>query len=127
MNITGKNLIAGEWSGDTSNGFSAMNAITNQTMNEMFADANEQEIDQAINKASHAFVTYSQLSAEKRAAFLRTIGEQILALGDDLVNMACAETGLPAMRIQGERGRTIGQLGLFANLLESGEYQAVVD
>jgi alpha-ketoglutaric semialdehyde dehydrogenase len=127
MNITGKNLIAGEWSGDTSNGFSAMNAITNLTMNEKFADATEQEIEQAISKASHAFVSYSQLSAEKRGTFLRTIGEQILALGDDLVDMACAETGLPAMRIQGERGRTIGQLGLFANLLESGEYQPVVD
>jgi len=31
------------------------------------------------------------------------------------------------MRIQGERGRTIAQLGLFANLLEEGEYQAVID
>lgn len=127
MNITGKNLIAGEWSGDTSNGFSAMNAVTNQTMKEKFADASEQEIDQAIGKANQAFYSYSQLSAEKRATFLRTIGEQILALGDDLVEMACAETGLPVMRIQGERGRTIGQLGLFANLLEQGEYQAIVD
>jgi len=127
MNITGKNLIAGEWSGDTSNGFSAMNAITNQTMNEKFADASEQEIDNAIDKANHAFVSYSQLSAEKRAVFLRTIGEQILALGDDLVDIACAETGLPAMRIQGERGRTIGQLVLYADLLESGEYQPVID
>lgn len=127
MNITGKNLIAGEWSGDTSNGFSAMNAITNKAMNEKFTDASEQEVTQAIAQANHAFVSYSQLIAEKRAVFLRTIGEQILALGDDLVDMACAETGLPAMRIQGERGRTIGQLGLFANLLESGEYQPVVD
>jgi alpha-ketoglutaric semialdehyde dehydrogenase len=127
MNITGKNLIAGEWSGETSNGFSAMNAITNQTMHEKFADASEQEIDQAIDKANHAFVSYSQLSAEKRAFFLRTIGDQIIALGDDLVEMACAETGLPAIRIQGERGRTVGQLGLFASLLESGEYQPIVD
>ncbi|MFQ3195695.1 MAG: alpha-ketoglutaric semialdehyde dehydrogenase [Colwellia sp.] len=127
MNITGKNLIAGEWAGDTSNGFSAMNAITNQTMHEKFADASEQEIEQAICKANQAFVSYSQLSAERRAVFLRTIGEQILALGDDLVDIACAETGLPAMRIQGERGRTIGQLGLFADLLESGEYLPVVD
>jgi NADP-dependent aldehyde dehydrogenase len=127
MNITGKNLIAGEWSGDSSDGFSAMNAITNKVMDEKFANATEQEIDQAINKANQAFTSYSQLSAKKRAVFLRTIGEQILALGDDLVEIACAETGLPAMRIQGERGRTIGQLVLFANLLESGEYQPVVD
>jgi NADP-dependent aldehyde dehydrogenase len=127
MNISGKNLIAGEWSGDTTHGFSAMNAITNKKMPEKFADASEQEIEQAITQANQAFVSYSQLSAEQRANFLRTIGEQIFALGDRLVDMACAETGLPAMRIQGERGRTIGQLGLFADLLVSGEYQAVVD
>lgn len=127
MTITGKNLIAGEWSGDTSNGFSAINAINNQAMNDKFADATTEEVDLAIARANQAFNSYQQLSSTKRAAFLRTIGEEILALGDDLISMACAETGLPEMRIQGERGRTIGQLGLFANLLEKGEYSVVID
>jgi len=127
MTITGQNLIAGEFSGDTTNGFVAFNAQTNQAMTTTFADASEAEINQAINRADEAFVSYSQLSAEKRANFLRTIGEQVLALGDELVDTACAETGLPAMRIQGERGRTIGQLGLFADLLENGEYQGIID
>jgi len=127
MTITGQNLIAGEFSGDTTNGFVAFNAQTNQAMTTTFADASEAEINQAISRADEAFVSYSQLNAEKRAKFLRTIGEQILALGDELVETACAETGLPAMRIQGERGRTIGQLGLFADLLENGEYQGIVD
>jgi NADP-dependent aldehyde dehydrogenase len=127
MTITGKNLIAGEWSGETSNGFTAMNAVANTPMAEKFADATTAEIDQAIVKANQAFSSFSQLSAERRATFLRTIGEQIVALGDDLVEMACAETGLPAMRIQGERGRTVGQLNLFADLLDKGEYQAVID
>ncbi|MEW6990864.1 aldehyde dehydrogenase (NADP(+)) [Colwelliaceae bacterium 6441] len=127
MTITGKNLIAGEWSGDTSNGFTAIDAVKNEAMSEKFADATTEEIEQAIAAANQAFYSYSQLSATKRAHFLRTIGEQILALGDELVEMACAETGLPAMRIQGERGRTVGQLGLFADLLEKGEYQGVFD
>ncbi len=127
MALSGKNLIAGEWSGDSTNGFVAFDAIANTPMATTFADATTGEIDQAITRASEAFTTYGQLPAAKRAVFLRTIGEQIVALGDELVATACAETGLPAMRIQGERGRTVGQLGLFADLLDSGEYQAVID
>ncbi len=127
MTITGKNLIAGQWSGETENGFTAFNAVENTAMKDKFADASEQEIENAITAAQRAFTSYSQLPATKRATFLRTIGEQIVQLGDELVEMACAETGLPAMRIQGERGRTVGQLNLFADLLDSGEYQAVID
>lgn len=127
MPITGKNLIAGEWTGDTSSGFSATNALENEVMDEVYADASSSEIEQAISRANEAFGSFSQIPAPSRATFLRTIGEQIIALGDELVEMACAETGLPAMRIQGERGRTVGQLGLFADLLESGEYLGVFD
>ena len=127
MPISGQNLIAGEFSGDTTNGFVAFNAIENKAMTTQFADATEQEVTQAISRANDAFNTYSELAATKRAAFLRTIGEQIIALGDELVTTACAETGLPAMRIQGERGRTVGQLNLFADLLEKGEYTPVID
>jgi len=127
MSISGKNLIAGEWSGETKSGFTAFNATTHQAMATNFADATETEVNTAIESAQQAFTSYSQLSPEKRANFLRTIGEQIIALGDELVETACAETGLPAMRIQGERGRTVGQLGLFADLLEKGEYEAVID
>ncbi len=127
MTITGKNLIAGQWTGETTNGFTAFDAQSHQAMSTTFADATEIEVNTAINRANEAFASYSQLIPEKRAQFLRTIGDQINALGDELIETACAETGLPAMRIQGERGRTVNQLGLFANLLESGEYQAVID
>ena len=127
MTITGQNLIAGEWSGDTKGGFKAFNAQTHLAIDIEFADATELEVNTAIVRANEAFTSYSQLSAAKRATFLRAIGAEILALGDELVETACGETGLPAMRIQGERGRTIGQLGLFADLLESGEYQGVIE
>jgi len=127
MTISGQNLIAGEFSGDTAHGFTAFNAIENKAMNIKFADATEQEINQAISRANDAFTSYSELPAAQRATFLRTIGEQIVALGDELVSTACAETGLPTMRIQGERGRTVGQLNLFADLLDKGEYAPVID
>lgn len=127
MTITGKNLIAGEWTGETAGGFTAFDANSHQALTPSFADATEIEVNTAINRANEAFVSYSQLSPEKRTHFLRTIGDQINALGDELITTACSETGLPAMRIQGERGRTVGQLGLFANLLDKGEYDAVIE
>ena len=127
MTITGKNLIAGQWTGETSGGFTAFDAVSHQAMTTTFADATTLEINTAINRANEAFVSYSQISPEKRAHFLRTIGDQINELGGELITTACAETGLPAIRIQGERGRTIGQLGLFADLLEKGEYDTVID
>lgn len=127
MTITGQNLIAGEWSGHTQDGFKAFNAQTHCAIDLEFAEATVLEVNTAVNRANEAFITYSQLSAKKRATFLRVIGAEILALGDELVETACGETGLPAMRIQGERGRTIGQLGLFADLLEAGEYQGVIE
>jgi NADP-dependent aldehyde dehydrogenase len=90
MTITGKNLIAGQWSGDAHNGFVAFNTIENTPMTAQFADATKAEVDSAIIAAQSAFLTYSQLPAARRAAFLRTIGEQILELGDELVEDACA-------------------------------------
>jgi len=127
MTITGKNFIAGEWSGETEGGFVAFDAVNNTAIETSYADATETEVEQAIQKANDAFTVYSELPATERAKFLRAIGEEIVALGDDLVDIATKETGLPAMRIQGERGRTVGQLGLFADLIEKGEYEPVVD
>jgi 2,5-dioxopentanoate dehydrogenase len=127
MTITGKNFIAGEWSGNTEGGFVAFDAVKNTAIETTYADATEAEVEQAIQKANDSFSVYSELPATERAKFLRAIGEEIVALGDDLVEIATKETGLPAMRIQGERGRTVGQLGLFADLIEKGEYEPVVD
>jgi NADP-dependent aldehyde dehydrogenase len=51
---------------------------------------------------------------------LDAIAEEIMALGDLLIERCSAETALPAARITGERGRTCGQLQLFATLLRDG-------
>ncbi|MBL4827065.1 MAG: aldehyde dehydrogenase (NADP(+)), partial [Spongiibacteraceae bacterium] len=44
------------------------------------------------------------------------------ALGGELTERVVAETGYPKMRAEGERGRTCGQLKLFASTIVSGEY-----
>ncbi|MHB0777688.1 aldehyde dehydrogenase family protein, partial [Halomonas sp. WWR20] len=66
--------------------------------------------------------TYRETSLEDRAMFLETVASEIEAIGDELIQRAVAETGLPQGRIEGERGRTCGQLRLFANVVRAGEW-----
>lgn len=127
MTISGKNLIAGQWIGEDKEGFTAIDAVKNEPFNQTFVNATYDEVELAISSANKAFCSYSQLAPSKRAEFLRAIGTEILALGNELIHTACAETGLPEMRIQGERGRTIGQLEQFATLLDKGEYEGIID
>ena len=49
-------------------------------------------------------------------------------LGDELIVRVMAESNLPRPRLEGERGRTIGQLKMFANLLRDGSWvEASID
>ena len=80
------------------------------------------EIDAAMTAAEAAFATYGWTSREDRARFLEVIADEIDARGDDLTAYGNAETGLPAARLNGERGRTCGQLRLFADHIRKGEF-----
>ncbi len=75
-----------------------------------------------LQLSQSAFPVYSALPPSARAAFLDAISEEIMAIGDTLIETACAESGLPVARITGERGRTCGQLQLFARLLREGSW-----
>ena len=83
---------------------------------------------EAIEKATVAFEIYRQTSFAERAEFLEAISDEIMQLGDALIERAHLETGLPEARITGERGRTVGQLKLFASLLREGSFvEAIID
>ncbi|HEV8283116.1 MAG TPA: aldehyde dehydrogenase (NADP(+)) [Chitinophagaceae bacterium] len=93
-----------------------------------FSIATKQEIDEAISKATSAFEVYKRTSFQQRAEFLDTIADEIMQLGDALIERAHLESGLPEARITGERGRTVGQLKLFASLLREGSFvEAIID
>lgn len=79
-------------------------------------------IDKACIAAEEAFISYSQTSREERAVFLETIAEEIDARADAITQIGSSETGLPEARLQGERGRTTGQLKLFASHIRDGKY-----
>ena len=78
-------------------------------------------VDRACNAAADAFESYSRTSRADRAAFLRACADAIDAAGEDITRVGSAETGLPEGRLQGERGRTVGQLRLFADHIEKGD------
>lgn len=128
MEITGQNIIGAELSKEGSALVKAVNPKTQETLPEPFYVASQDQIDSAIRKATEAYKVYKNTSGQERARFLRAIADEIMNLGDTLLHRAMAESGLPEARFIGERGRTVGQLRLFADVAEKGEWvQACID
>lgn len=118
VHLTGKHLIAGTWLAGTSRFQSSPFSGGGREFSEGTADL----IAQAASKAEEAFESYGWSSRKERAVFLRAIAEEIEAIGAMVTEVGCQETGLPKARLDGERGRTTGQLRLFADHIEKGDY-----
>lgn len=102
--------------------FVAINPATGENLPGEFTESTEQEVDQACQRAAEAFPTYRKASGEVKAQLLERIADEIMALGPDLLQRAHEETALPLARLTGERGRTTGQLRLFAQYLREGSW-----
>ena len=122
--ILGHNYIGGQRSAQGSVIVNSVDATTGQALPYDFYQATAQEVDRAACAAAAAYPAYKALSAERRAAFLDAIADELDALDDQFVALVCRETALPAARIAGERGRTIGQMRLFATVLRRGDFYA---
>lgn len=123
-----ENIIGFEWSGEGTQTIQASDAKAQSALEGHFKVATESELEMAMEKSHAAWLAYRNRSGVQKATFLRAIADEIEALGDTLVQRAMAETGLPQGRIEGERGRTTGQLRLFADLVEEGSYvEATID
>ncbi len=122
MQTTGNQIIANNLTKSGSDTFYAKNPATGEQLATEFVEATAEEIDRAVQKAEEAFVIYRKKSDQERADFLDKIGEEIMNLGDTLLELCHQETGLPMGRLTGERGRTVNQLKLFAELLRDGTW-----
>lgn len=122
MTLHGTSLIAGEPGQTGGNTFSAYSPGTGKDLEPLFHEASDAEVERAMQSAEEAFADYRNRSPEGRAGFLEAIADEIEALGDELIERASAETGLPAARITMERGRTCGQLRLFASVVREGSW-----
>ena len=81
-----------------------------------------ERVDQAANAAATAFAEYGSTARQDRAGFLSAIADELQNRAESIVEIARAESGLPVARIQGELGRTTGQLKLFARHIVAGDY-----
>ncbi len=122
MSLTGAQYIGQNQSSKGRETFSAIDPKTGSNLPVLFHEATIEEIDRAIVLASNAFTDYSQKSNLQKATFLECIADEIMALDEELVDRAMSETALPKGRIVGERGRTVNQLRLFADVLKEGSW-----
>ncbi|RVT74406.1 aldehyde dehydrogenase (NADP(+)) [Flavobacterium sufflavum] len=102
--------------------FYAVNPVNNEFLDGEFVNATADQVDATVEKAIKAFDVYRKKDKDSIANFLERIGEEILSLGDALLERCHLETALPLARLQGERGRTIGQLNLFASVVREGSW-----
>ncbi|SDC97716.1 NADP-dependent aldehyde dehydrogenase [Algoriphagus faecimaris] len=85
-------------------------------------------LDQIFNAAQEAFLFYKNLPGKEKADFLEGLAELLEENRAEIVPLAVEESNLPDGRINGELGRTIGQVRLFANLVKEGSWvEATID
>ena len=114
----GKHLIAGDWI-KSDQTFSSNPAHGPE---HKFSIGTPELVRQACEASEAAFMSYGYSSRESRAAFLNAIADEIEARAEAITEIGTQESGLPEARLQGERGRTTGQLRLFAEHILKGDY-----
>jgi len=122
MTISGKQLIGGEWNSGEAGKFFGVDPKTGSNLQPAISVASAHQVKQALTLAKDAAEIFRKTTPAQRAAFLRDCAEQIIALGDELLERVAQETGYPKARAEMERGRTCGQLRLFASYIEAGDY-----
>ncbi len=122
MSLSGHQIIGLKTSSKGTNKFSGFNPSKSELLEPEFLEATVEEINKAFEKGDEAFETFQEVTRGRRADFLVKIADEIMNLGDELVQRAMAETGLPEARIVGERGRTVNQLKLFAEVVKDGSF-----
>ena len=116
--LTGKHLIAGNWVA----GAGTFRSEPAHGEAHDFAVGTPALVDEAARAAEDAFWSYGYSTRDARAAFLNAIADEIDKRGDAITAIGTQETGLPEARLIGERGRTTGQLRLFASHILKGDY-----
>ncbi|SDF65771.1 NADP-dependent aldehyde dehydrogenase [Celeribacter baekdonensis] len=114
----GKHLIAGDWVASAESFASA----PAHGPSHPFSHGTPDLVDRAVQAAEEAFWSFGYSSRDDRAAFLNAIADEIEARAETITEIGSQETGLPEGRLQGERGRTTGQLRLFATHILKGAY-----
>jgi len=122
MKPDGGNLIGFGSSGPGGTVFKAFNPATGAQIEPGFASAEAADVERAVQLAAEAAPVLARLPGRKRHEFLRRIADSLEAKSADLVARAMLETGLPEARLKGEVARTAGQLRLYGEAAERGDW-----
>src|SRR5438128_1105784 len=122
IGLTGQQLIGKSASAGREAAVRGVDPSTGKELEPAYGGANAKDLERACALAAAAFDTYRETSLEARAKFLERIAERIVGIGDMLIERAMLESGLPRARLEGERGRTVGQLKLFASVVREGSW-----
>lgn len=120
--LSGLSLIGDKTSTLKGAAFRGVNPANAAALDPVFYSATSEDIDRAASLAEAAFPALAGPSGRERATLLRRIADGLASEGSAIVERAHLETGLPLPRLQGELGRTTGQLRLFAEVLEEGSW-----
>ena len=125
---TGANLLAGVESRQSGDTFRAVAPETGRPRELAFSEATVAEIDRAVLHAVDAFRSTRTVPDAARADLMDAMAQELDDLGDELLDVAAAESGLPHSRLVSERTRTTEQMRSFAWLLREGWYvDAMID
>ena len=122
MTVSGELLIGATAKAGNAPPFQAFDPGTGAHIGPDFRGASLEDLETVCALADAAFASFRATSLNDRAKFLEAIAQNLLDSGDALVARGMSETGLPQVRLQGELGRTAGQLRLFAGVLRDGGY-----
>jgi 2,5-dioxopentanoate dehydrogenase len=122
VTLSGAQFIGPRVSREAPAEFSAFEPASGKELGPRFAEASASEVQAALALADAAGPALYAASGTRRAELLEAIADEITALGDALIERAGLETGLPAARLVGERGRTVSQLRLLASYAREGSW-----
>ncbi len=115
-------ILIGQGTRKSEAGFRAHDPATGAIVGPKFSIASAGDVADACALAAGAAGIFGSLAPAVRADFLEAVAAAIDDIGDVLIETAMAETGLPRARLEGERGRTTGQLHLFATVVRQGDW-----
>ena len=102
--------------------FHGVDAATAAQLDPAYHCASLADVNFAADLAEEAFATFGKLTGREKGRFLRSIAAGIDSIVPEIVERAHRETALPEARLKGEAARTIGQLRLFAQMVEEGSW-----
>lgn len=125
MTIAGNMIIGQELVKGSKKAIHGINPASGENLEPAYLGGGAEEVERACALAEQAFDSYRETDLEARAKFLEQIAANLAANSAAIVERAGLESGLPKARLEGELGRTMNQLKLFAEEVRAGRWLGV--